>query len=241
MPANARWLRMISERGHEVGNHSFHHECWLHRYTPEMLADELATGRRRDRRGHRPADRPASAARASAGARHCSRRWRTAATGTTRPRCPTYLGPLARAYFLATARLTPEQRRERGTALRIASPTGLRPAGAYQWQLCRRAEPAGDPGDDDAGDQDAVPHELPDLPQPLLTVTDAQISARRAGAVPARGRRAELPVASARRARAATTRHSSRSFRAWTCQEASSASWSGKCFARWPSSSRWSP
>ena len=47
---------------------------------------------------------------------------------------PTYLGPLARAYFLATARLTPEERRERGQLFGSFA-DGLRPAGAYQWQL----------------------------------------------------------------------------------------------------------
>ena len=35
-------LRMIPEAGHEVGNHSFHHEPWLHLYSPEEIENEVA-------------------------------------------------------------------------------------------------------------------------------------------------------------------------------------------------------
>jgi len=34
-------LRCLSDAGHEIGNHSFHHEPWLHLYTAEQVADEL--------------------------------------------------------------------------------------------------------------------------------------------------------------------------------------------------------
>ena len=48
-------LRMIADRGHEVANRSFHHEPWLHLYSPDELdrgvelseeAIENATGKR---------------------------------------------------------------------------------------------------------------------------------------------------------------------------------------------------
>jgi peptidoglycan-N-acetylglucosamine deacetylase len=47
---------------------------------------------------------------------------------------PTYLGPLARLYFLATANLTAEER-ERRAGLFGSFRDGLRPAGAYHWRL----------------------------------------------------------------------------------------------------------
>ena len=47
---------------------------------------------------------------------------------------PTYLGPLARAYFLATARLDAEQRQRR-RELFGSLRDGTRPAGAYHWRL----------------------------------------------------------------------------------------------------------
>ena len=34
-------IRMISDAGHEIANHSFHHEPWLHLYTPEQLDKEF--------------------------------------------------------------------------------------------------------------------------------------------------------------------------------------------------------
>ena len=35
-------LRSITAAGHEVGNHSFHHEPWLHLYSRPAIVDELA-------------------------------------------------------------------------------------------------------------------------------------------------------------------------------------------------------
>ena len=32
---------MIIERGHEVGNHSFHHESWLQSYSKEKIEEEI--------------------------------------------------------------------------------------------------------------------------------------------------------------------------------------------------------
>ena len=34
-------LRSIAEAGHEIGNHSFHHEPWLHLYSDEQIAEEF--------------------------------------------------------------------------------------------------------------------------------------------------------------------------------------------------------
>src|SRR5690606_37621560 len=35
-------LKSIADAGHEIGNHSFHHEPWLHLYTAEQIAEEFA-------------------------------------------------------------------------------------------------------------------------------------------------------------------------------------------------------
>ncbi len=34
-------LRSIVDRGHEVGNHSFHHESWLKTYSKQEIAEEI--------------------------------------------------------------------------------------------------------------------------------------------------------------------------------------------------------
>ena len=39
--SNRNALRAIADAGHEIGNHSFHHEPWLHLYSAEQLGDEL--------------------------------------------------------------------------------------------------------------------------------------------------------------------------------------------------------
>ena len=41
MPVNQPVLRTISQAGHEIGNHSFLHEPWLHLYTRDQLVAEL--------------------------------------------------------------------------------------------------------------------------------------------------------------------------------------------------------
>jgi len=38
---NRSVLRSIVERGHEVGNHSFHHESWLKTYSKEKMEEEI--------------------------------------------------------------------------------------------------------------------------------------------------------------------------------------------------------
>jgi peptidoglycan/xylan/chitin deacetylase (PgdA/CDA1 family) len=42
LPINREALALVTARGHEVGNHSFKHEPWLHRYSRAEIRDELA-------------------------------------------------------------------------------------------------------------------------------------------------------------------------------------------------------
>ena len=42
LPTNRTALESIAQAGHEIGNHSFHHEPWLHEYSRQQLIDELA-------------------------------------------------------------------------------------------------------------------------------------------------------------------------------------------------------
>src|SRR2546422_890877 len=41
LPANHEALASIAAAGHEIGNHSFHHEPWLHLYDRRQLETEL--------------------------------------------------------------------------------------------------------------------------------------------------------------------------------------------------------
>jgi peptidoglycan/xylan/chitin deacetylase (PgdA/CDA1 family) len=132
-PKSAPWIRMITERGHEVGNHSFNHECWMQRSPRGEIDSEIA--------------RAEEAIFAATGVRPRAYRgpafsWSPALLEVLAEReyvydastLPTYLGPLARAYFLATARLSPEQRQQHRD-LFGSFRDGIRPVYAYRWQL----------------------------------------------------------------------------------------------------------
>ena len=38
---NRKFIKMICDDGHEVGNHSYHHESWLQQFSRQELADEI--------------------------------------------------------------------------------------------------------------------------------------------------------------------------------------------------------
>jgi len=126
-------LRQIPAAGHEVGNHSFHHEPWLHLYTRDEIetevaraedAIELATGVRPD--GWRGPGFSFSPTLLGVLAR---RGYRYDASTF-----PSYLGPLARAYYFMTAKLTPAERAKRKQLFGKWT-EGLRPIKPYEWQF----------------------------------------------------------------------------------------------------------
>ena len=130
---NGAALASIAAAGHEIGNHSFHHEPWLHLYTPAQIEDELA----------RAEDAiEAATGRRTHGFRGPGFSLSPAVLQTLKRRnyeydastFPTYLGPLARAYYFATTKLTPEERAQRKQLFGKAR-EGLRPLKPYRWQL----------------------------------------------------------------------------------------------------------
>jgi peptidoglycan/xylan/chitin deacetylase (PgdA/CDA1 family) len=134
---NRTALRSIATAGHEIGNHSFHHEPWLQRYSTEDIDAEIvragdaiedATGMRP--RGFRGPGFSLSRPTLDTLAKHdyrydCST-------------FPTYIGPLARAYYFMTAKLTPQERAQRKELFGSVT-DGLRPLRQYQWDLGDRA------------------------------------------------------------------------------------------------------
>jgi peptidoglycan/xylan/chitin deacetylase (PgdA/CDA1 family) len=132
LDANREVLAAIPAGGHEIGNHSFLHEPWLHLYSASRIESELtraeeaierATGRRTvGFRGPGFTLSPATVA-------SLARRGYLYDASTL----PTFLGPLARLYYFMTARLTVEERRQRA-ALFGGLADGLRPLRPYRWQ-----------------------------------------------------------------------------------------------------------
>jgi hypothetical protein len=126
-------LASIAAAGHEIGNHSFHHEPWLHLYSEPQIADEIAQAEEQIERvtGQRPRGfRGPGFSCSEALLRVLKRRGYQYDCSTF----PTYLGPLARAYYFMTAKLTAEERAQRKALFGKLS-EGLRPLRPYQWQL----------------------------------------------------------------------------------------------------------
>jgi peptidoglycan-N-acetylglucosamine deacetylase len=109
---NHRALSMITGRGHEVGNHSFEHEPWLHLYSSEELyrdihqTDQLI----RDVTGQAPV-----------GFRGPGFSWSNATLEVLADHgylfdassLPSFIGPLARMYYFWTSRFSPQERKQR--------------------------------------------------------------------------------------------------------------------------------
>jgi peptidoglycan-N-acetylglucosamine deacetylase len=133
VPAHGPHLQAVIAGGHEVGNHSFEHEPWLDRYAPDRIAREIAEAEE--------AILAASGQR-TIGFRGPGYSWSPALFEVLVDRgylydastLPTYLGPIARAYYFWTARLTAAQREERATLFGGAR-DGLRPVRPYRWSL----------------------------------------------------------------------------------------------------------
>ncbi len=105
-------LQSIVDAGHEIGNHSFKHEPWLHRYSEDEINEDLssaenAISRFTDQkiRGFRGPGYSIS----EATIRVLSRRGYLYDASTL----PTFIGPLARLYYFASTRLTEEEKAQR--------------------------------------------------------------------------------------------------------------------------------
>ena len=130
---NRKYLRMITERGHEVGNHSYHHESWLQTYSYEKIEAEIINAEKaiEDATGEKPI-----------GFRGPGFSWSTDLLKVLESRgykydastLPTFLGPLARAYYFAKSDLSKEEKRARKELFGKFS-EGFRKLKPYKWDL----------------------------------------------------------------------------------------------------------
>lgn len=131
--SNHAALRSIVEAGHEVGNHSFNHEPWLHLYTPDEVATEIERAERAIERatGARPRGfRGPGYSLSGTVLRVLRERGYDYDCSTF----PTMIGPLARAYYFLRSRLD-DAEREKRKALFGSLSDGLRPNAPYAWDL----------------------------------------------------------------------------------------------------------
>jgi hypothetical protein len=133
LPRNRSVLRAITDRGHEIGNHSFEHEPWLHRFDRSRMTAEIVRTQEAiaDATGRRPY-----------GFRGPGYSWSPLLFEVLADQgyrfdastLPTYLGPLARAYYFRTAGLSSADRARRH-ALFGNLRDGLLAVKPYRWQL----------------------------------------------------------------------------------------------------------
>lgn len=126
-------LRALAEAGHEIANHSFNHEPWLHLYSEAELDAELA--------------RAEEHIEAATGVRPVGFRGPGFSLSNTTLKVlakrgylydatvfPNLLNPLARAYFFATSKLSKEEKEQR-KALFGTWADALKPLKPYRWEL----------------------------------------------------------------------------------------------------------
>lgn len=105
-------LKSIADAGHEIGNHSFHHEPWLHLYTSEEISAEIGRAEEAifDATGVMPRGfRGPGFSLSPQVLEELAKRGYQYDCSTF----PTFLGPLARLYYFCTAKLSHEQKEER--------------------------------------------------------------------------------------------------------------------------------
>lgn len=126
-------LGEIVKRGHEVGNHSFSHEPWFHLFDRGRVEREV-------NRAHECVC--SATGQAPIGFRgpgfSCSPTVLQVLSEIgylfDASSLPTFIGPLARAYYFKTAQLKEEQKRERAI-LFGGLRDGLRPCKPFYWQI----------------------------------------------------------------------------------------------------------
>jgi peptidoglycan/xylan/chitin deacetylase (PgdA/CDA1 family) len=129
---NERALASIAAAGHEIGNHSFHHEPWLQRYTRAETEAEIASAEEHIERvtGRRPIGfRGPGFSISPAVLDALARRGYRYDASTF----PTFIGPLAPAYYFMTSNLSKSELEQR-KALFGAFAEGFRPIRPYLWR-----------------------------------------------------------------------------------------------------------
>lgn len=135
---NAPFLRRVAQAGHEIGNHTYEHESWLHLYPRADLEREITRAERAivDATGQTPR-----------GFRGPGFSWSPDLVDILVERgyrydastLPTWVGPLARWYYFRTAKISVEDRKLRA-GLFGAFADGRRPLKPFVWRTATGGE-----------------------------------------------------------------------------------------------------
>ena len=127
---NQAALKSRAEAGHEIGNHSFHHEPWLHTYTQQQIEAEIAQAEESIEKvtGKKPVGFRGPGFGVPQKAIEVLLRRGYQYDAST---LPTFLGPLARLYYFMTARLDTKERQQRQRLFGTVK-EGFRPIRPYR-------------------------------------------------------------------------------------------------------------
>lgn len=131
---NREALQRIAEAGHEVANHSFSHEPWFHQYPPQRVEEEICRAEEQIERvtGRRPRGYRGPGFSLTRQTLEVLARRGYCYDATT---FPTFLGPLARAYyFLRSPRFRGAEAEQRKLLFGSAR-EGWRQLRPYLWNL----------------------------------------------------------------------------------------------------------
>ena len=131
---NKESLARLSAAGHEIGNHSFNHEPWLHLYSKEEIEDELKRAEEaiENVTGKRPAGfRGPGFSLSKTVLEILANRGYEYDCSTF----PTYIAPLARAYYFATSKNLSAEEREQRKQLFGKFADGFQSLKPYVWRL----------------------------------------------------------------------------------------------------------
>jgi len=129
---NRAALASLAAAGHEIGNHSFHHEPWLHLYSAEEIDEEIRSAEEAiaEATGSVPSGFRGPGYSLSPAVVQCLVRRGYQYDAST---LPTLIGPLARAYYFLHARLNSSQKEERKRLFGNLSDC-LRPLRPFWWE-----------------------------------------------------------------------------------------------------------
>ena len=126
-------LKLLTQRGHEVGNHSFHHEPWLHLYPKNRIEKDILEAEEQIFRitGKRPM-----------GFRGPGFVWSPDLLDVLAENeylydasvLPTYFAPMARMYYFWRSNLTKDEKRQRKKIFGSLK-DAIRPVKSYLWHL----------------------------------------------------------------------------------------------------------
>ena len=195
---NARAMRAIADAGHEIANHSFSHEPWFHTYSYDKIESEIADAETAIERatGQRPRGfRGPGFSLSDDTLRVLTEREYLYDASTF----PTFIGPLARAYYFLNSGDLSKEEREKRKKLFGTMRDGLRDLRPYSFTSHMSSrELRRDSGDHAALCADPDSHELHRLPRDALFGPGARLHPCRAGPRAKSGSRALVSSAPAR-------------------------------------------